>query len=519
MKAPYRVLFSNDTTNIVDGSCGRAYGDASRAFDAAKIRASVDEAADAGVDVHLLQPGFSWIPWYDSRFYTREEHEEWFRGRFPGEKPDPITRYWLAGGDIVGDFVDRCVERQQPRFVSMRMNHNPFRGREAGTSSRFYDEHPEFLIGPPDWVVTPDWTRREVREHRFAQIREICEAYDLDGFELDFMRFIIYFDCERTDSEQRRSIMTAFVRRVREILDRTAPAGKRRWLCVRVPSELAAHDVLGLDLPAMAEAGVDMINLSCYYFTQQQNDLARICAMLPDTSVYQEIAYCSSRNTVASGTLDPAKPTDSQLRTSAIRRLTNEIQIYTTAHLAYRRGAAGVSFFNFVYYRFYDHEPPFHVLDRVRDPAWLARQPQWYFVDDHGLSYWQSEYRGMLPRSFAPGESHSFSMDLAPTPALGDGILRLMAREDARACRWRVTINGQALHPVAFVRDPLPNPYAEAQGEPEQYACFACPVADLADGKNEWIVTLVQGPAVNLRYIDLALDVANRQTCNKEKPQ
>jgi len=227
MKAPYRVLFSNDTTNIV-GSCGRAYGDASRAFDAAKIRASVDEAADAGVDVHLLQPGFSWIPWYDSRFYTREEHEEWFRGRFPGEKPDPITRYWLAGGDIVGDFVDRCVERQQPRFVSMRMNHNPFRGREAGTSSRFYDEHPEFLIGPPDWVVTPDWTRREVREHRFAQIREICEAYDLDGFELDFMRFIIYFDCERTDSEQ---------------ADRSCPflpaAGGKSWPGPRPPASAA----------------------------------------------------------------------------------------------------------------------------------------------------------------------------------------------------------------------------------------------------------------------------------------
>jgi hypothetical protein len=474
------------------------------------MRASVDEAADAGADVHLLQPGFGWIPWYDSRFYTREDHAAWFERRFSGRQPDPITRYWLDGGDIVGDFVDRCAERQQPRFVSTRMNHNPFPGREAGTSSRFYDEHPELLIGPPGWVVYSDWSREEVREHRFTQIREVCETYDLDGFELDFMRFVIYFDCERTDSAQRARIMTEFVARVRKLLDRTAPPGKRRWLCVRVPSELAAHDVLGIDLPSMVEAGVDMVNLSCYYFTQQQNDLARICAMLPDASVYQEIAYCSSRNTVASGTLDPAMPTDNQLRTTAIRRLTNEHQIYTTAHLAYRRGAAGVSFFNFVYYRFYDHEPPFHVMRRVRDPEWLAKQPQWYFVDDHGLSYWQSDYRGMLPRAFASGRVHSFSLDLAPTPALRDGVLRLMTSEDARSCRWRVAINGVSLKPVGFVRDPLPNPYPEAQGEPEQYACFACPVTGLKDGANELTVTLEDGPAVNLRYLDLALDTGNR---------
>lgn len=506
MKAPYKVLFSNDTTNIINEPCGNPYCGDPRVFDAEKMKASVDEVADTGADVHFLQPGFSWIPWYESRFYTREEHADWFKKRFPDKTPDAISRYWLEGGDVVGDFISSCQSREQPRFLSMRMNHNPFPGREEETSSRFYDEHPEFLIGPPKWVVTPDWSRDEVREHRFTQIREICETYDLDGFELDFMRYCLYFDCERTDAEQRRRIMTGFVARVRELLDRTAPSGKRRWLCVRVPSELAAHDVLGIDLPAMVEAGVDMVNLSCYYFTQQQNDLGRICAMLPDTSVYSEITYCSSRNTVASGDRDQSVPTDCQLRTAAVRRLTNEHQIYTTAHLAHRRGASGVSFFNFVYYRFYDHEPPFHVIARVRDPEWLARQPQWYFVDDHAMSYRRSDYRGMLPRKFSPGESHSFSLDLAPTERLRDGILRLMTRKDASECRWQASINGAVLEPTAFVREPLPNPYTEAQGDPEQYGCFACPVEHLKDGKNEMTIRLDEGPIVNLRYFDLVFD-------------
>ena len=58
---------------------------------------------------------------------------------------------------------------------------------------------------------------------------------------------------------------------------------------------------------------------------------------------------------------------------------TSDAQFYTTAHLAYERGADGLSFFNFVYYREHGgsergpfNEPPFHVFNHMDDPAWLA---------------------------------------------------------------------------------------------------------------------------------------------------
>ncbi len=500
MRAPYNVLFSNDTTNIL--SCVSPYHAKGERFRPEMMAASVDEVVGSGVDVQLLQPGFSWAPWYNSRSYTREEHRQWFKQRFPDKAPHELTDYWMNGGDPVGEFVKHCGKKGQPRFISMRLNHNPFPGLEEQTSSRFYDEHPEYRIAAGPHL---DWSFDAVRDHRFNQIREICEQYDIDGFELDFMRYPIFFDPERIDSAERRRIMTEFVARTRELLDRTAAPGRRRWLCARIPGELAAHDILGIDPRAMVSAGVDMLNLSCYYFTQQQNDLAAICAMVPEAAVYNEITYCSSRNTVASGRPDHNRPTGSQLFTSAVRRLTNEHQIFTTAHLAYRRGAAGVSFFNFVYYRFYGHQPPFHVFARLHDPQWLAEQPQWYFVDDHGFGYHTSDYRGMLPLSFAPNVAHDLTLDLAPTGRLKNGLLRLMMREDASACAWSVGMNGTPLDPVPFVRDPLPGDYPYARGEDNQYACFACPVSVLRDGKNRLRIAQTTGLERTLRYLDLTL--------------
>ena len=84
MSTPYRVLFSNDTTNIL--TCKSPYNEhgcmgidpqtgkqsfRSCSFDATKLEATVDETASIGVDVHMLQPGLGWVPWWKSRHYPR----------------------------------------------------------------------------------------------------------------------------------------------------------------------------------------------------------------------------------------------------------------------------------------------------------------------------------------------------------------------------------------------------------------------------------------------------------------
>ena len=260
-------------------------------------------------------------------------------------------------------------------------------------------EHPEYRLrpDPDDYVRLSDaeklkyvnsmrrriklrtarvwnWAIPEVPAYKLSLIRELCENYDFAGLELDFMRWSAFFRLEETTQQQRVAIMVGFIKEVREALDRNgSPRHRTRWLCVRVPLRLSGHSPLGVDLPQWVEAGVDMVNLSCHYTTEQQTDLPEICRMIPRTPVYLEMSFTSSRY--------PKPGTDNLVTRSenidVYRKMTGE-QFYTTAHLVYARGGAGVSLFNFVYYRTLTDkktEPPFEVLAHLKDRQWLARQP------------------------------------------------------------------------------------------------------------------------------------------------
>ena len=67
---------------------------------------------------------------------------------------------------------------------------------------------------------------------------------------------------------------------------------------------------------------------------------------------------------------------------------TTDEQFYTAAHMAYARGGAGISVFNFHYYRLTGErvdprvgEPPFHVFEAINDPARVAQMPQHYILN------------------------------------------------------------------------------------------------------------------------------------------
>ncbi len=500
-KAPFKVLFSNDTTNIL--TCVSPYHAKGQPFSEEMLKATIDEAK--GVDVHMLQPGLGWIPFWKSKQYPIEEHAKWFRER-TGRGLSGYGRYLLAGGDIVRVFVDHCRKTGVVPFISYRLNDGHHlesvdkNVQRAEWCSKFYTEHPEYRLGPDrrSWDQhVQNWAIQEVRDHKFGFIREICEQYDIDGLELDFMRHCKLFRAEETTFKERSAIVAGFVRRVRELLDRTAKPGQHRWLCARVPFILAAHDDLGIDLPAMAAAGLDMVNLSAYYYTNQQSDMATICGLVPNAAVYLEMTHCTTTGPSRGG-----YDSFSYLRTA-------DEQFYTGAHLAYARGAAGVSLFNFVYYREHGtpgrgpfNEPPFHVLPRLGQPEWLAQQPQWYVL---AKAWYRGGGRPPLPAKLGPGQGCSFELDMAPNPGKSDGLFRLRTTADSRACKWTVTINRRQLAPAAYVRKPLNYPYEAALGAPSQYACFTVPRAILRNGYNGFRIEMEAGRPVTVDYVDVVL--------------
>ena len=235
------------------------------------------------------------------------------------------------------------------------------------------------------------------------------------------------------------------------------------------------------------------------YFTEQQTDLAAIRKLAPDAAIYLEMTHATTTGT---------RLTKSGGDNYLFRRSTDE-QFYTAAHLAYARGADGVSAFNFVYYREHGtpgrgpfNEPPFHIFRHIGDAQWLARQPQHYFLSSRGY------VNGHLPKQFEPGKTLSFTIDMAsPTDSWKmDARLRIQGRQSLGDSRWRARFNGVDLNPSGDVSEPYPNPYPPMLGKPEELRAWTVPVGFLKDGINTIEITLVEGELSKIVFLDVAVE-------------
>jgi hypothetical protein len=507
LKAPFRALYSSDTTHIL--TCTSPWHQRGEKLTASMFQASVDEAADAGADAYLLQPGMGWVPWWPSKVLPLDQHAAWFREHFASKKTNPYFDFLLAGGDLVKLSVDRCRERNIGAFVSFRLNDahhkeeadDPKRTR-VECVSQFYAEHLEYRLGPQPEQTSyaaklHNWAIPEVREFKFRFIEELCRNYDLDGFELDFMRHPHYFRLGETTREQRRAIMVEFIARVRRVLDETARGRRHRWLSVRIPAHLASHDNLGVDVAAFAAAGVEMFDLSTYYHTEQRTSLGAIRKLAPNAAIYHELTQCTAFN---------KKP-----QALSHRRSTPE-QLTTTANLAYARGADGIALFNFQYYRAQSHEPdpptmepPFAVVKTLRDRKQVSTLPQHYFI---GVNY--SEPRPPkrpLPRPVKDGTKTSFTLDLAPLAGgwKNDGRLRIQSELPLGESKWTATLNGNTLSANPDVTEPYPNPFTQLLGTAETLRAWNVPLSTLRDGDNTLDVVMTGAPEAIIIFLDLAL--------------
>jgi hypothetical protein len=500
------VFYSNDTTNIT--SCVSPWRNPKDGFTDDHLRASITEAKGAGV--HLLQPGLGWIPWWKSKLYSASDHYETFLGQFGETRHNAYARHLLAGGDLVRTFIDQCRTLGVKAFVSYRLNDgHHVRGlpkalaekRPAHDMSRhFWENYESYRIGPDpaDWGQGVfNWAIPAVPAHKLALISELSENYPLDGLELDFLRHWIRFPATGTTVEERRKVTTGFVREIRQMLDRTAGTGPRRTLCIRVPAALSIHDDQGIHLPSLVAAGVDVVTLSWSYFTFQDESVRRVREIIPDTPVYAEMTHTTMTGKALSGS-----------GTQPYLRTTDE-QFYTTAHLAYSQGAAGVSLFNFPYYREHSTpaigpftEPPFHVVPKLGNRDFVARQPHSYFLTS-------ARKDPVLPDPILPvmlqrdaPEIRFIEMALVPGHHCV-GVLRLRSDEDIADRELEVSLNGTPLKEIPFVAELLPHPYQAYTGRAEEIRCYACPVELTRKGANEISLSLQKGIRVRVIYLEI----------------
>jgi hypothetical protein len=189
------------------------------------------------------------------------------------------------------------------------------------------------------------------------------------------------------------------------------------------------------------------------------------------------------------------------------RRATRE-QLHTSAHLAYARGADGISLFNFAYYRQHGQgegrglfgEPPFEALKALRDPQALAHEPQHWFI----ANGWRAP--GMkplpVPRKIEVNKPAKFNFDLAKPR--GDARVRIQVDKSLADSEWTAAFNGEALAATTDVSEPFAVPYPSMIAKPEELRAWSIPVKLLHEGKNSLEVMMKSGAPVSVLFVDLA---------------
>ena len=156
--------------------------------------------------------------------------------------------------------IDFSRDGGMEAFASIRMNdvHDSF---IPNGLTIWKMRHPELLVDTngtlPEFELytsSQDFSHEPVRRRKLEIIEEICEGYDVDGFELDYIRHPVLFSrrmrrepCTQDEIE----IMTSFMRQVRETTDATAARrGRPVLIATRVPDSFALSLDNGLDLQA-----------------------------------------------------------------------------------------------------------------------------------------------------------------------------------------------------------------------------------------------------------------------------
>ncbi|WPJ96704.1 hypothetical protein SH580_03170 [Coraliomargarita algicola] len=187
-----------------------------------------------------------------------------------------------AGVDHLQVWLDRTRFHGVEAFLTMRMNdchglqshggfaqegvEQPDQDHFNSHATRFWKDNPQLRRAPyrfeRSFEGAFDYSHEQVRAHHLALVEELFDRYDMDGLELDWMRWIFMF---APGSEAAgRSVLTEFIGEV----DRLRKRAELRYehpilLRHRVPAEPQSALALGFDVARWSELGlVDQVILS-----------------------------------------------------------------------------------------------------------------------------------------------------------------------------------------------------------------------------------------------------------------
>ncbi len=426
-------------------------GGATRAMATAALRRVVDQYEATRVS-HIF-----WNVCYQRAAYRSDAWASYWDVPDPDKNTvDWPRRYYelhrLGIDDAFALLIPRCRERGISPWVSLRMNDmhyhdDPFR------MNPFWNDNPQFRIRKKSGFDNGfDFTRTEVRAHYMKLVGEVLSRWDVDGLELDWMRFPNLF--RKGDAEKARAALTAFMREVRaESVAAARRLGHPVGIAVRVPATPEFARGLGMDAVTWAREGLVDVLIPCSLWRPSFPDVpveewrqrvGRDCLIVPGTDLW--IGGMPGGAVAATG-MAP-------------------IRGFTASMLD--RGADAIYLFN----HFAPTDMPLSGLtvetgvDRgstqgdllaiAGDPVKALAGPRRHVLTFHDPVPPNSSYRAPLPAPITPDRSAHFRLHIGPEPAGGNCLIRVgLGESDGYATAvLSASVNGVACRAV----DDLPLP-------------------------------------------------------------
>ena len=180
-------------------------------------------------------------------------------------------------------WIDRCRRHGVEGWLTLRMNDaHGLQEYRRTIEQKTGDYHGWALMFPSQlWKDHPEWRRAtyreersmegafdfaiaEVRAHHLKLVAEVLGKWDMDGIELDWLRWGMHF---RPGFEAAgRAMLTSFMKEVRALVRQAEQRlGHPVKLGVRIPAEIEVCEALGYDPLAWAEQKlIDQVTLSSF---------------------------------------------------------------------------------------------------------------------------------------------------------------------------------------------------------------------------------------------------------------
>ena len=314
-----------------------------------------------------------------------------------------IRQMLERGEDPQEQLIKRGRELGLHVYASVRMNDNHFNGAQVSDLPLLHHteltelrrEHPEWVLGDQtsEWfALSWNFAIPEIREHRFAHIKELCERYDWDGVELDWQRHA--FHLPQDDAYRLRYVLTDLQRAVRQMTNQLAEErGKPFYLAARIAGSLEMCRHIGYDIPTWIDEGlVDILIPAGGAATDASLEVDSFVELCRDKGVAVYPGFDSGLPGESAGPEDGT--TKNRMRTCAI------------ATRYHRAGANGIYLFNWHANRDSKRE----LLSRIGSPNTLRGTDKIYAATHRFLQYegeWRGAYRidriwGEVPVALKP---------------------------------------------------------------------------------------------------------------------